>query len=323
MSAHIPAIVSQDIPAGLLPLLDDLCAAACTVTEHLHGPETGQGLIWEIETVFLEAIRGTNVRWYDSLFRSEAMELAERGRFAITLFPLDNVQNMETGFPSGTVFSVYAAGDNAEESFLRPAREQLAAGYFIYGSRTSLIVTFGAGTLQFNLNGPERRFEPASRMGNEGLRVPAETAEYAVNAANYRHWPRPIRAFVDDCVDGTDGPRGRDFNMHWLDSIVGEAHRILLRGGIFLNPAGDRASGTRGHADMLHTCAPIALIMEQAGGAATDGIEPVLAQRISERDMQIPLVFGSAAKVEKVTTYFDLPENETAALFGKRGLFRS
>ena len=323
MSTRIPAIVPQNIPAALVPLLNDLCAAACTVTEHLHGPETGQGLIWEIETVFLDAIRGSNVRWYDSLFRSEAMALAKRGRFAVTLFPLDNARNMETGFPSGTLFSVFEAADNAEDSFFRPAREQLAAGYFIYGSRTSLIVTFGAGTLQFNLNGPERRFEPASSMGDDGLRVPTETAEYAVNAAHYRHWPRPIRAFVDDCVDGTDGPRGRDFNMHWLDSIVGEAHRILLKGGIFLNPAAHRPETTPGHADMLHTCAPIALIMEQAGGAATDGIEPILAQRISARDMKIPLVFGSAAKVEKVTTYFDLPENETAALFGKRGLFRS
>ena len=152
--------------------------------------------------------------------------------------------------------------------------------------------------------------------------LPAESSEYAINASNYRHWPAPIRAYIDDRVAGTEGPLEHDFNMRWIASLVAETHRILTRGGIFLYPGDARKGYEKGRLRLLYECAPIGFLIEQAGGRATDGIDPILDARPDGLHARTPFVFGSANKVARVVTYFDLPEKETSALFSERGLFR-
>jgi fructose-1,6-bisphosphatase I len=132
-----------------------------------------------------------------------------------------------------------------------------------------------------------------------------------------------VRAFIDDLVIGADGPHGRPFNMRWVASLVAETHRILTRGGVFLYPRDDRKGYERGRLRLLYECAPIAFLITEAGGAATDAVDPILGQQVTSLHMRTPFVFGSQEKVIRVTSYHDLPDTETSALFGKRGLFRS
>ena len=157
---------------------------------------------------------------------------------------------------------------------------------------------------------------------NPAKRIPEGASEFAINASNYRHWTKPVRAYIDDCLAGDTGPRGRNFNMRWVASLVAETHRILTRGGIFLYPADTRKGYERGRLRMVYECAPIAMIMQQAGGHATDGCDAILRQTAASLHARTPFVFGTSDKVDRVAAYHDLPEQEVSALFGTRGLFR-
>ena len=201
---------------------------------------------------------------------------------------------------------------------MRPVQEQVAAGYFIYGPQTALMVTFGAGTLLYILDPVDGMF----RLVTGAVHVPGQSREFAINASNYRHWPKAIRAYIDDCLAGEEGPRSQNYNMRWVASLVAETHRIIARGGIFLYPSDDRAGYRHGRLRLLYECAPIAMLVEQAGGKATDGCEPILSKVAIELHGRTPFVFGSAEKVDRVAAYHDLPDQENSALFGSRGLFR-
>lgn len=155
------------------------------------------------------------------------------------------------------------------------------------------------------------------------MAIPPQSSEFAINASNYRHWTKPVRAFIDDCIAGSEGPRGRNFNMRWVASLVAETHRIMTRGGVFLYPSDDRPGYEKGRLRLLYECAPIAFVVEQAGGRATDGCDPVMGKAATELHERTPFVFGSSEKVARVATYHDLPDTEVSALFGSRGLFRN
>ncbi len=161
------------------------------------------------------------------------------------------------------------------------------------------------------------------RLIAESVKIAPSTREYAINASNYRHWTAPIRAFVDDCVEGSTGPRGKDFNMRWIACLVGEAHRIFVRGGVFLYPSDNRAGYENGRLRLLYEAFPIAMLVEQAGGAATDGAERILAKSVEALHQRTPLIFGSADKVARIAAYCtDTQFQRTEApLFGQRGLF--
>ncbi len=336
MAQNMPLKDMKQIPTPLLGVMLALCDVAEKLAQTIAdgeleadlgravgtnlGGDGQKALDVHADEAYAEALANIGgVRWYASEERDEAVELDPEGKFAIAIDPQDGSSNIDVNISIGTIFSVFPAKDNASESFLRPAREQIAGGYFIFGPQTGLVVTFGKGTLKFIMDSRTREFICV----NEQLQIPVESSEYAINASNYRHWPRPIRAFIDDCVDGTDGPRGRDFNMRWVASLVAETHRILTRGGVFLYPGDARDGYGRGRLRMVYECAPIAFLIEQAGGSATDGVEPIMDQSAQSLHARTPFVFGSKSKVEKITTYNDLPQNETAALFGKRGLFRA
>ena len=270
------------------------------------------------DEMFFAALLPTDVKWYASEEREDVIACNPNGSLALATDPLDGSSNIDVNVSIGTIFSIYDAKPDANESFLRPGTEQVAAGYIIYGPQTGLMVTFGNGTLSFILDPDLGEFV----LLNGAVKVPETSNEFSINASNYRHWSKPVRAYIDGCLAGETGPRGKNFNMRWVASLVAEAHRIITRGGIFLYPRDARKGYENGRLRMLYECAPIAMLVEQAGGLATDGSDRLLEQRVKTLHGRTPLIFGTPDKVGRVATYHDLPENETSALFRERGLFR-
>ncbi len=266
---------------------------------------------------FATALAGAGVRFYASEERNTIEELDSKGTLAVAIDPLDGSSNIGVNVSVGSIFSVFETADTADASFLRPCGEQIAAGYFVYGPNTSLLATFGNGVVQFTLDPTDRTFRVAAR----GLQIAPQASEFAINASNYRHWSKPVRAYIDDCIAGEDGPRAKNFNMRWIASLVAETHRIFNRGGIFLYPSDARPGYESGRLRLLYECAPIAFLVEQAGGKATDGCGRILDRNIESLHQRTPFVFGTSDKVDRVAAYHDLPEQEVSALFGTRGLF--
>lgn len=240
---------------------------------------------------------------------------------ALAIDPLDGSSNIDTNISVGTIFGILpACADDPARAFTQKGADQLAAGFLIYGPQTALVLTLGAGTRIFVLERETGQFMVLGRT----IRVAERTPEYAINASNYRFWHDPVRAFIDDCVQGEEGPRGTNFNMRWIASLVAEVYRILIRGGIFLYPADQRPGYEQGRLRLLYEANPIAFLIEQAGGAATDGVNRILEIAPQSVHQRIPLVFGSADKVARVARYhsWSQPFSERAPLFGKRGLLR-
>ncbi|SMG41266.1 class 1 fructose-bisphosphatase [Paracoccus sp. J56] len=271
------------------------------------------------DDLFRKALASAGVRWLASEEQEETVALDPEGSLAVAIDPLDGSSNIDTNVSIGTIFSIYPAAETGEASFLRPAREQIGAGYIIYGPRCAMMVSFGEGVQQYVLDPDSGRF----LLAEARQELPDCAFEFAINASNYRHWPQPIRAYIDDCLAGRDGPREQNFNMRWIASLVAETHRILIRGGVFLYPSDTRKGYERGRLRLLYECAPIAFLIEQAGGGATDGLAPILDQRIKALHQRTPFIFGSTDKVTRIAVYHDLPEAEVSALFGQRGLFRA
>ena len=238
------------------------------------------------------------------------------GALALAIDPLDGSSNIDVNVSIGTIFSIYPAAKTAEASFLRPGSEQIAAGYMIFGPQCTLIATFGHGVQQWVLDPNTGRFERLADLPRMG----PETSEFAINASNKRHWPAPIQAFIDHLIAGADGPRGRNFNMRWIASLVAETHRILKRGGVFLYPGDSRRGYERGRLRHVYECAPIAFVITQAGGAATDGYHPILDAIPDSLHARTPFVFGTAPKVRRIARSHDHPEE--AALIPDEHLHR-
>lgn len=324
------------IPADLVPVIvalanvgRSLCrtirrgplggALGAGVGENLGGDQQ-KALDVMADEAFAAELVATPVRYYASEEQDEVVELNPEGRFALAIDPLDGSSNIDVNVSIGTIFSIFEAkaGDPLG-SVLRPAHEQLAGGYIIYGPQAFLVVTFGAGVQSYILDPDSGQW----RLVDANHRVPESSREFAINASNYRHWSAAIRAYIDDCLAGDTGPHDENYNMRWVASLVAETHRIMSRGGIFLYPADERKGYERGRLRMVYECAPIAFLMEQAGGKATDGHDRIMSQTATELHGRTPFVFGSAVKVDRVTAYQDLPVEEISALFGTRGLFRA
>ncbi|MBK1634504.1 class 1 fructose-bisphosphatase [Rhodovulum adriaticum] len=324
----------QHIPAALQPLMNALCevgaelahtiqrgplggALGASVGENLGG-DTQKALDVMADDAFAEKLKTADVRWYASEEQDDVVELDPNGTYALAIDPLDGSSNIDVNVSIGTIFSIFDAKADGDASFLRPANEQLGGGYIIYGPQTMLVVTFGKGTQEYLLDPDSKQFV----LVDEAVKVPQTSREFAINASNYRHWPKPIRAYIDDCLAGEEGPRESNFNMRWVASLVAETHRILTRGGVFLYPGDSRKGYEQGRLRMIYECAPIGFVIEQAGGLATDAQDPILSKTADKLHARTPFVFGSTDKVSRVAAYHDLPEQEVNALFGNRGLFR-
>jgi fructose-1,6-bisphosphatase I len=274
--------------------------------------------------IFVSAFRGAPVAAVVSEELSEPLVLDPAGQLVVAMDPLDGSSNIDANVSIGTIFSILPMlpdTNGAEAHFLQPGRTQIAAGFVIYGPQTSLVFALGSGQTQiFTLDRRDGRFYQAV----SAPAVARECAEYAINASNYRHWDAPVRAFIDDCVQGTEGPLKRNLNMRWTGSLVADAYRILLRGGIFLYPGDHRVGYQDGRLRLLYEANPVAFIVERAGGLATDCVRPILDILPSAVHARVPLVFGSPGTVDLVACYHSDPQfsAEHAPLFGKRGLMR-
>ncbi|HEX6267082.1 MAG TPA: class 1 fructose-bisphosphatase [Burkholderiales bacterium] len=239
-----------------------------------------------------------------------------RGRYLLTFDPLDGSSNIEVNAPVGSIFSVLRAPD-----FLQPGTRQVCAGYAIYGPVTMLVLTLGRGTHGFTLDRDIGEFV----LTHPALSIPADTGEFAINSSNARFWEPAVKRYVDECLAGRGGPRGRDFNMRWIASLVAEAHRILMRGGVFLYPRDERDATRNGRLRLLYEANPIAMVIEQAGGRASTGGGRVLEVEPRGLHQRTGFIFGAAGEVERLELYHRSHNRRAydAPLFGTRGLFRA
>ena len=277
------------------------------------------------DDLFLKAMRQSPVGLYASEELHQPVLIVASRPLALAIDPLDGSSNIDINASIGTIFSIRPQPADAEADpvapYLRPGREQLAAGFLIYGPQLALVLTLGTGTQIFVHSAAEGSFQLASA----DCAIPPRTREFAINASNHRHWHEAVRLYFDDCLKGGSGPHQADFNMRWTGSLVAEAYRILARGGVFLYPSDFRRGYGRGRLRLIYEAQPIAWLIEQAGGAATDTIEPILALEATELHQRVPLVFGSLAEVARIARYHTLPSHiaDRAPLFGARGLFRA
>lgn len=273
--------------------------------------------------VFVDHLRGSPVALIASEESADVILLDPDGKIAVAVDPLDGSNNVDINAPLGTVFSLLPATSTTvpEESFLAPGADQLAAGFILYGPHTALVLTLGDGVNIFTLEPRTGEFV----MTRSAIQIPPGRREYAINASNGRHWPLAIRAFVEECVAGSDGPRGVDYNTRWLGAVVSEAYRIIIHGGIYLYPGDARPGYGRGRLRLLYEANPIALLIEQAGGSATDGFGRILDLVPADIHEHVPLIFGSPDKVSRVIDLYaaSVPQAGQRPLFAVRGLFKS
>ncbi|HET9048062.1 MAG TPA: class 1 fructose-bisphosphatase [Chiayiivirga sp.] len=226
-----------------------------------------------------------------------------KGEYLLVFDPLDGSSNIDVNISVGTIFSVLRAPEGVEDpdesAFLQPGVKQVAAGYAIYGSSTMLVLTFGQGVYAFTLD----RVEGSFKLTGSNLRIPEETSEFAINMSNMRHWQAPMKQYIEELLAGKTGPRGRDFNMRWVASMVADVHRILTRGGIFIYPRDMKDPSKPGKLRLMYEANPMAFIVEQAGGAATTGLERILDLQPEKLHQRVPVFLGSKAEVERVSQY--------------------
>jgi fructose-1,6-bisphosphatase I len=226
-----------------------------------------------------------------------------RGKYLLLYDPLDGSSNIDVNVSVGTIFSVLKCPPGVtepdESAFLQPGTAQVCAGYAVYGPQTLLMLTIGHGVVGFTLDRDTGSF----LLTHENVRIPADTGEFAINASNARHWEPPVRRYIDELLAGKAGPRGRDFNMRWVASMVADVHRIMSRGGIFMYPRDARDPGKPGRLRLLYEGNPMAFLVEQAGGAATNGDKRILEVQPSKLHERVAVFLGSKNEVDLVTSY--------------------
>jgi fructose-1,6-bisphosphatase I/sedoheptulose-1,7-bisphosphatase/fructose-1,6-bisphosphatase I len=241
--------------------------------------------------------------------------------------PLDGSSNIDVNVSVGSIFSVLRAPTGrlpTQADFLRPGTEQLAAGYAIYGPSTMLVLTVGRGTHGFTLDREVGNFI----LTHPDIAIPEATQEFAINTSNERFWEPPVQRYVEECKAGKTGPRGKDFNMRWIASMVADVHRILMRGGVFMYPKDTKQPPKPGRLRLMYEANPMAMVVEQAGGAASTGRERILDMRPETIHQRVPVILGSREEVEQVARYhlaFDRGEDQaySSPLFKERSLFQN
>ena len=228
-----------------------------------------------------------------------------RGQYLLLFDPLDGSSNIDVNISVGTIFSVLPCPKGAdgcelepdEQAFLQPGTRQVAAGFAVYGPTTLLVLTVGDGAHGFTLDRETFTFV----LTHAELRIPEETQEFAINVSNMRRWEPPVKRYIDECLAGKDGPRGKDFNMRWEASMVADVYRVLSRGGVFMYPCD--AKNRDGRLRLMYEANPMAFVVEQAGGAATDGRSRILELQPERLHQRVAVILGSRREVERVTSY--------------------
>jgi fructose-1,6-bisphosphatase I len=220
-----------------------------------------------------------------------------RGHYLLLFDPLDGSSNIDVNVSIGTIFSVLPAPagmtEDDERAFLQPGTNQVAAGYAVYGPQTMLVLTVGQGVVSFTLD----RSTGSFILTQENIRIPPDTREFAINMSNWRHWAAPVRRYVEQCLAGKEGVRGKDFNMRWIASMVADVHRIMQRGGVFMYPWDKREPDKPGKLRLMYEANPMALLVEQAGGSATDGTHRILDIVPTRLHQRVSVMLGSRNEV--------------------------
>jgi fructose-1,6-bisphosphatase I len=226
-----------------------------------------------------------------------------QGEYLLMFDPLDGSSNIDVNVSIGTIFSVLKKPEGERgvdtQDFLQAGHQQVAAGYCVYGPQTTLVLTVGNGVAMFTLDREQGSFV----LTHENVRIPEDTQEFAINMSNMRHWDAPVRRYIDECLEGAEGPRGKNFNMRWIASMVADVHRILTRGGVFMYPWDKREPNKPGKLRLMYEGNPMAMLVEQAGGAATNGHQRILDIQPNALHQRVSVMLGSKNEVERVTRY--------------------
>jgi fructose-1,6-bisphosphatase I len=226
-----------------------------------------------------------------------------QGEYLLMFDPLDGSSNIDVNVSIGTIFSVLKKADAntavTEADFLQPGTQQVAAGYCVYGPQTTLVLTVGDGVAMFTLDREQGSFV----LTQENVKIPVDTKEFAINMSNMRHWAEPVKRYIDECLEGEEGPRGKNFNMRWIASMVADVHRILTRGGVFMYPWDKREPGKAGKLRLMYEANPMSWLVEQAGGASTNGQQRILELKPTQLHERVSVILGSKNEVERVTRY--------------------
>jgi len=226
-----------------------------------------------------------------------------QGEYLLMFDPLDGSSNIDVNVSIGTIFSVLKKVDPSkgvsEDDFLQAGKQQVAAGYCVYGPQTTLVLTVGDGVAMFTLDREQGSFV----LTQENVQIPADTKEFAINMSNMRHWDEPVKRYIDECLQGKEGPRGKDFNMRWIASMVADVHRIMTRGGVFMYPWDKREPNKPGKLRLMYEANPMSWLIEQAGGAATNGKQRILDIAPKQLHERVSVILGSKNEVELVTRY--------------------
>jgi fructose-1,6-bisphosphatase I len=232
-----------------------------------------------------------------------------QGEYLLLFDPLDGSSNIDVNVSIGTIFSVLKKTSSGTEvctqDFLQSGRNQVAAGYCVYGPQTTLVLTVGDGVEMFTLDKEQGSFI----LTHENVQIPQETQEFAINMSNMRHWDAPVKRYVDECLAGTEGVRGKNFNMRWIASMVADVHRILTRGGVFMYPWDKREPNKPGKLRLMYEANPMSWLVEQAGGASTNGLKPILDIDPTSLHERVSVILGSKAEVDRITGYHTHSQN--------------
>lgn len=311
---------------GLIQLLNDIVTGCKSIADIVNKgeligvlgsaeSENVQGEVQKKLDIITNDILIDATEWSGNLAGMVSEELEEtypiskrfsRGKYLLMFDPLDGSSNADINVTVGSIFSILRCPDGIsdpqDDDFLQPGTKQVCAGYTLYGPSTMLVLTTGNGVNGFTLNSAVGEFI----LTHPHMKVPKNTSEFAINMSNQRFWEAPIKRYVDDCIEGTSGVAGKDFNMRWVASMVAEVHRILVRGGIYMYPVDNRESCKNGRLRLMYEVNPMAFIVEQAGGSATNGRQRVLDLKPLAIHQRMAIIIGSSNEVAKVTHYHNI-----------------
>ena len=321
-------LIERQREKGLIPaelrLLLEVVARACKRISYAVGKGALAGVLGEAGT---DNIQGESQKKLDVIANETLLEANEwggnlaamaseemdhphvipnrypKGEFLLVFDPLDGSSNIDVNVSIGTIFSVLRLPEGISEPeeahFLQPGSRQIAAGYAVYGPSTLLVLTVGDGVACFTLD----KETGSWWLTVEHMRIPEDTKEYAINASNQRHWQEPVQRYVNELLAGNNGPRGKDFNMRWVASMVADVHRIMTRGGIFMYPRDAREPDKPGKLRLLYEANPMSFLVEQAGGASTNGPQRIMTLQPSQLHQRVAVFMGSKNEVERVSGY--------------------
>ncbi|ULJ68845.1 class 1 fructose-bisphosphatase [Wielerella bovis] len=251
--------------------------------------------------ILIDTLRNNpNVAGLASEEEDDFVAANEQGGYLVLFDPLDGSSNIDVNISIGTIFSVLVkpSGSLKTESFLQKGRDQVAAGYVLYGVQTLLVLTFKHGVSVFTLNESGEFVQT-----HTAPQIPESTEEFAINMSNQRHWEQPVQQYIAELLAGKEGIRGKNYNMRWVASMVAEVHRILMRGGVFMYPKDNRDPSKAGKLRLMYEANPLGLVVEQAGGKITNARENMLDIQPVGLHQRVAVVLGCAEEVETVCQY--------------------